>query len=55
MRKIVMMVSVTLFSWLGWMLGEDIGMMTAYILSSVGSLIGVVAGWWVNKNWLSDF
>ncbi len=55
MRKIVMMVSVTLFSWLGWWLGEDIGLMTAFMLSSVASLFGVVVGWWVNTNWLADF
>lgn len=52
MRKVVMLLSVTLFSWLGWMLGEEIGMMTAYILSFVGSLVGVVAGVWFNKSYL---
>lgn len=52
MRKIVMLLSVTLFSWLGWMLGEEIGMMTAYMLSFVGSLVGVVAGVWFNKSYL---
>lgn len=55
MRKIVMIVSVTLCSWLGWWLGEEIGVMTGYWLSFLGSLVGVVAGWWVNKNWLADF
>lgn len=55
MRKIVMIASVTLFSWLGWMLGEELGMITAYMLSFVGSLVGVVTGWWFNKTWLTDF
>lgn len=53
MRKIVMIASVTLFSWLGWMLGEDIGVMTAYWLSVVGSLVGVVTGVLFNRNFLS--
>jgi putative Mn2+ efflux pump MntP len=52
MRKIVMIGSVTIISWLGWKLGEDIGLMTAYMLSFVGSLVGVVVGWWFNKNYL---
>lgn len=55
MRKIVMLASVTIFSGLGWWLGEEVGMMTAYMLSFVGSLVGVVVGWWINKNWLADF
>ncbi len=55
MRKIVMMASVTIFGGLGWWLGEDIGMMTAFMISTVGSLVGVVAGWWFNKTWLADF
>jgi len=54
MHKMVMMVSVTLFGWLGWWLGEDNGMMTAFMLSSVASLVGVVAAWWFNKTYLPD-
>jgi len=52
MRKISLLTSVTIFSWLGWILGQDIGMMTAYILSFVGSLVGVVAGVWFNRSYL---
>lgn len=52
MRKIVMLASVTISSWLGWKLGEDLGLMTAYMLSFGGSLLGVVAGCWFNKNYL---
>lgn len=53
MRKIVMLASITLFSWLGWLLGEEIGVMTAYWLSFVGSLVGVVTGVLFNRNFLS--
>lgn len=53
MRKILMIVSITLCSWLGWMLGEELGVMTAYLLSFVGSLSGVVVGWWFNRNYLA--
>jgi hypothetical protein len=51
--KIVLIVSVTICSWLGWKLGEDLGMMSAYLLSFIGSLAGVVGGWWFNKNYLA--
>ena len=52
MKKIVMLSGVTLFSCLGWWLGQDIGMMTAYMLSFAGSLVGVVAACWFNNNYL---
>jgi hypothetical protein len=52
MKKIVLLSSITIFSWGGWLLGEPFGMMTAYLLSFVGSLIGVYAGVKVNRNYL---
>ena len=53
MRKIVTLASIALFSWLGWMLGEEIGVMSAYWLSFLGSLVGVVTGVLFNRNFLS--
>jgi hypothetical protein len=41
MKTMVMIISVTLFSWLGWWLAEGAGLMVAYSASVVGSLIGV--------------
>ena len=52
MKKIVLLSSITIFSWVGWLMGEHFGMMTAYMLSFVGSLIGVYAGVKVNRNYL---
>lgn len=46
------MLAISIWSWLGWTLGESFGMMTAYWLSVVGSLIGVVIGCWVNRRYL---
>ncbi len=37
---------------LGWAAGEPFGMMTAFIVSGVGSAIGVYAGWWAARRWL---
>jgi hypothetical protein len=36
----------------GWAAGERFGMMTAFIVSGVGSAIGVYAGWWAARRWL---
>lgn len=50
MKKIVLFLSVTLFGWLGWMLGDRFGLMTAYFASVVGSLVGVYLGCRVNRS-----
>ena len=52
MKKIILLTSVTAFSWVGWLLGEPFGMMTAYILSVVGSLVGVYIGVKTQRNYL---
>lgn len=52
MRKIVMLLSVTAVSWVGWLMGEPFGLMTAYLCSFVGSLGGVVLASWFNRNYL---
>ena len=52
MKKIILLGSITIFSWMGWMLGDRFGIMTAYLLSFVGSLVGVYAGVKVNRNYL---
>ena len=31
--------------WAGWALGESGGVMTAFLVSGVGSLVGVYLGW----------
>ena len=52
MKKIVLLASITLFSWLGWELGDRFGVMTAYLLSFVGSLLGVYVGVKIKRNYL---
>ena len=52
MKKIVLLASITIFSWVGWLLGDRFGIMTAYLLSFAGSLIGVYLGVKVNRNYL---
>jgi hypothetical protein len=52
MRKISLIMTITLFSWLGWNLGESYGLMTAYWMSFGGSLVGVFVGCFINRRYL---
>ena len=49
MKKLVMLISITLFSSVGWALGARVGFGTAWLLSGVGSIAGVYVGWRVNQ------
>ncbi len=51
MNKLCIFVGMTVFGWLGWVLGERFDFMTAFILSGVGSLVGVYVGWRVNRDY----
>ncbi len=52
MKKLILFIFITLGGYLGWWLGEYIGIMTAYFLSVVGSLAGVFVGCAVNRRYL---
>ncbi|MDH3329958.1 MAG: hypothetical protein OEM01_12045 [Desulfobulbaceae bacterium] len=53
MKKIILLFSITLFSWIGWRLGDRFGIMTGYLVSFAGSLAGVYVGCKINSNYLS--
>jgi hypothetical protein len=53
MKKLIIILSVSLLSWFGWWLGVRFGLMTGYLLSFVGSLIGVYAGVLINREYMS--
>lgn len=53
MLKLCILVSSTLFSYAGWYLGSQFGgMMTAFFVSGVLSLVGVWAGWAFHRRYL---
>jgi uncharacterized membrane protein SpoIIM required for sporulation len=52
MKKITLILAITIFSSLGWKLGDSFGIMTAYWLSFLGSLVGVVVGCFINRKFL---
>ena len=43
--KLCIFVGMCVGSWAGWALGESGGVMTAFLLSGVVSVIGVYLGW----------
>lgn len=53
MKKIILLFSITLFGWLGWWMCGGFGIMTAYIASFAGSLIGVYVGVTINSKYMS--
>ena len=52
MKKIVLLLSITFFGWVGWWLGARFGIMTAYWISFAGSLAGVYVGCRINRDYL---
>lgn len=45
MRKLLGLVGATAGGWLGWAVGAPIGIMTAFMLSIVGTGIGIYLGY----------
>ncbi|GAB4337415.1 MAG: hypothetical protein Kow0089_08630 [Desulfobulbaceae bacterium] len=50
MKKLVLLVTISLGGWIGWMLGDRYGLMTAYWIGFAGSLLGVWVGCRINRN-----
>ena len=53
MNKLPIFVGMTVGGWMGWWLGERFGIMTAFVLSTLGSIGGVILGWQIGRNWFS--
>jgi hypothetical protein len=50
MNKLCIFVGMVIFSWIGWAIGAKIGLMTAFLLSSIGTFIGIYLGWKINRD-----
>jgi hypothetical protein len=53
MNRVVIFIGMTLGGWVGWWLGQRFGVMTAFILSTLGSLGGVIVGWRIARDYFS--
>ena len=52
MTKLCMFVGMTVFGWIGWWLGAQIGFTTAFVLSGVASMAGIYVGWRIDRDYL---
>ena len=52
MNKLCIFIGMTLLGGLGWWLGARFGLTAGYVLSGIGSLAGVYAGWRINRDYL---
>jgi len=50
--KLLIFVGLNVGGYIGWELGEPYGIMAAFLVSSLGSAIGVIAGWKLARNYL---
>ena len=51
MNKLWILIGMTAFSWIGWWLGAQFNILTGFILSGIGSLVGVYVGWRINRDY----
>ena len=45
LKKIISLIFIVVFGWIGWMIGEKIGFMTAYFMSGFACMLGFYLGW----------
>jgi len=53
MNRFWIFVCMSILGWAGWWLGEKAGFMAAFLISSLGSLLGVYVGWRINRDFFS--
>jgi hypothetical protein len=53
MKKLCIIIGITVFGWIGWWIGAKIGFTTAYVLSILASMAGVYVGWRVYRDYLT--
>jgi uncharacterized membrane protein YeaQ/YmgE (transglycosylase-associated protein family) len=51
MKQIVTWTLITLFGWLGWVMGEPFGLMAALVLGMIGSGVGMFLGGWLARTY----
>ena len=52
MNRLCMFIGMTVFGWIGWWVGAQIGIMTAFFLSGFASMAGIYVGWRINRDYL---
>lgn len=50
--KLLIFLGLNVGAAIGWAAGESWGITMAFVVSSLGSLVGVYAGWWLARRYL---
>jgi len=50
MRKLFVFAGMTLGGWVGSALSARFGVMTSFLVGSLGSLVGVIVGWRLGRH-----
>ena len=53
MNRLCIFIGMTVLGWIGWWIGGHVGFMTGFLLGWLGSVVGVYAGWRINRDYLS--
>ncbi|MGB9429139.1 MAG: hypothetical protein WCC11_04580 [Gammaproteobacteria bacterium] len=49
MKKIILLLAVVILCGMGWQLGKHFGLVSAWLLSSLGAVLGAYIGWRVGR------
>lgn len=54
MNRLLMFIGITAGGYVGWWAGEYLGMglMMTFVVSTLGSVVGIFGVWWFMKNYL---
>lgn len=52
MKRLIMFLCVIILGGIGWALGKHAGIIIAWLLSSLGAIIGVYLGWRIGRAYL---
>jgi hypothetical protein len=51
MRKLCIFIGILVMSSIGWWLGAKLNFLTGFIVSGIGSMVGVYRGWRINRDY----
>ena len=52
MNKLCIFIGMTVFGSIGWWLGAKFGFLAGFLLSGVGSIVGVYVGWRIARDYM---
>lgn len=47
--RLLIFVGMTIGGYVGWEVADRFGILIAFIVSGIGSILGVIGGWWLAR------